>query len=702
MGNSNETGGMRLSVKAEEGSFIVAAIFFMFIFMSIAAFGIDGARYYLKKSQLQNIADGAALKGAQSFNQYDTQPQTDEIRNSILEYIEDHQSEEHRDLYQSDPMRNEGNIQITNMNTSFADTTCTEGFAIRNNQVVLTQPSQLQTQVLGSQITQGPNGPPIPVTSQIQLTQQNGTTTNRNPWGNFNNPNQANLNTPNNIPPAQIQTQNAGSTVSVRAQSWQQTIGNNFQPLIQAQTGPGQGNPAITLSNGDQAPAGQGFANQNNMQSFIQPYIDSNGRISLQQNQAIMFFEVGATNTNSNAYDQQDLVLLLSVNPTNNGPNIGSGRNTFVDVDSQGVPSSPCSPYPQGTHRVGVLTFEEFEPFFLPKDVFGEQKEGLVSKSVAEVRPENILQTRTVTPECGMVANRQVGITGNNVNGSGMNICSNDDIIAFNSANGSLGDLFVQGQSRIQPPGGSVGRTITLRNPFSVPTFNNTDPAVYDVDLSDISLWTDQGLCSGGGGGNTGTTRALRTQTASQDVLQWSDGGNVCVTYNSTLDRYTISNNNGGQIQHPDGSPVSIYADADVTFGGNGTGINGGLYATGDITVNDNNHNFLGDPSKLGGLSLWAQGDVTFNQNNIQVDGLTGAGGDYTFGSSGGGTGPSLNGKLITGGRFSLQSNSNNATLNHDPTQYNENALDNLNGQRFQQRPSDRPRFSNIRVRLIN
>lgn len=687
-------GPLEKAVNSEDGSFLIAAALFMIMFLAVASLGIDGARYYMKTSRLQQIADGAALKGAQAFNSFDTRPERSAVNQAVLNYIENEQGLENRDLYEVQSPGKVKNIMIREVSSPRPNPNCTQGFALRNNQIVLTQPSRLETEVLGSAITAGAGGPPVPVTSRINVTNRGGTTTSQDPWGNYNNPNAGNVNTGGSIPPAQIQTQQAGSTVSLRAQSWY-----GGSPLIQAQTG---GSQVTTLSNGDNPPSGSGFADQDDQLSFVQQYVNSStGNIDIQQNQAILFFELGTTDSTSDAYDSQDLVLLVSVNPTSNGGNTGSGRRSYININSSGSQSSPCSPYPRGTYRVGVLTFENFTPYFLPEAIFGNQNNAIIKKAVAEVQPQNIVETKTLEMNCGVFANDDVAITGNNVNGKNANICSNSDILAANSANGELGDLYVHENSIIQPPGGEYGATEKFPTPMQNPTFNQTDPNNYDVNLSDFSLWTDQGFCNNAGGPSS-TTKAMRTETAGTDFVRWENGDRVCVTYNSSLNRYTISNNNGGKMQAPDGSSITIYADGAVTINGNGTGLKGGLYAEGDINVNNNNHELVGDPSNLGGLAFWSEGSVNFAQNNVTIEGITGSEGNYTFSSSGGGTGPSLRGILISHGKFTLTSNSQNATLVHDTDKYDDSSLDNINQQQFSQSTADRPLYSNIRVKLIN
>lgn len=70
-----------------------------------------------------------------------------------------------------------------------------------------------------------------------------------------------------------------------------------------------------TLVNGQQAPALAGFGGQKPVLSFLQPYLNSSGKVVLATNQIIMLFELGINgNSNSAAADFQDLVVLMTIN----------------------------------------------------------------------------------------------------------------------------------------------------------------------------------------------------------------------------------------------------------------------------------------------------------------------------------------------------------------------------------------------------
>jgi len=56
-----------------------------------------------------------------------------------------------------------------------------------------------------------------------------------------------------------------------------------------------------------------GYNGQEGVESFLTNYIDENGLVTLDGNQAIVLFELGTTNLSSASADFQDLVTLISL-----------------------------------------------------------------------------------------------------------------------------------------------------------------------------------------------------------------------------------------------------------------------------------------------------------------------------------------------------------------------------------------------------
>ena len=70
----------------------------------------------------------------------------------------------------------------------------------------------------------------------------------------------------------------------------------------------------IVLRNGDEVPTIKGFSNQDSIADFVEAYV-KDGKILLEDNEAIFLFELGVTDLNSDAADFQDLVILMEINP---------------------------------------------------------------------------------------------------------------------------------------------------------------------------------------------------------------------------------------------------------------------------------------------------------------------------------------------------------------------------------------------------
>ncbi|MFP4687737.1 MAG: pilus assembly protein TadG-related protein [bacterium] len=100
---------IRRLLDQNRGSFLVAGVVFTMIFMLVAGVAVDAGRYLAKTHKWQQIADNAAIAGAQSLNQYTDDPELSYAYDSVLDYIEDKLGAEYRELYEvSSPTEVEG------------------------------------------------------------------------------------------------------------------------------------------------------------------------------------------------------------------------------------------------------------------------------------------------------------------------------------------------------------------------------------------------------------------------------------------------------------------------------------------------------------------------------------------------------------------------------------------------------------------
>src|SRR3990170_2654786 len=61
--------GMRHSPNEQGQSLVLIALFFFLVFLVFAALGVDGTMIYLRRRQMQNIADAAVLAAAEQLSQ---------------------------------------------------------------------------------------------------------------------------------------------------------------------------------------------------------------------------------------------------------------------------------------------------------------------------------------------------------------------------------------------------------------------------------------------------------------------------------------------------------------------------------------------------------------------------------------------------------------------------------------------------------
>lgn len=66
------------------------------------------------------------------------------------------------------------------------------------------------------------------------------------------------------------------------------------------------------LRNGDSVPKIPGAMGQDSIEDYLQDYVED-GKIVLEENEAIFLFELGTTNLSSSVADFQDLVVLMTI-----------------------------------------------------------------------------------------------------------------------------------------------------------------------------------------------------------------------------------------------------------------------------------------------------------------------------------------------------------------------------------------------------
>jgi hypothetical protein len=698
----------------ERGSFIVAYAFMFFLLMALAGgFGVDLSRYYMKQQSIQQVADGAALAGAQALNQFTDTPDREEARKAIMNYLRDRLSEEQFNVYGKLKANTvEDFVEIQKFNKSKGGN-CSVNFSISNGSVTVNQPFNTNSEVLGSAVTTASGNRNFPVTAKLTISDSAGNVVRElEPWGNWDDPQGADLNNPSNKPTFNLPNLSEGASISAEARLYYPKSRSDGYRKEKEKTS--HGVDVKVLRDGDPVPETEGGFSQKSAAEYVSNFV-SNGKMNLGENQAIYLFEL-THNASADRADFQDLVLLNTMTPASSGGGGGSSSGSSGSVSS-GSSSGGCQF--DSAYRVGVQTFTSFRPYFLPQAVFGRQEYAISRIAVAEVNPVPLERPKQNIPmECGVFADKTLTISGNNLNASNTNICSNTAIEAGASSNGRVKKIFVPENHTLNPPGGDYREKVWMKETKPVPTFNRTNRQNYDVDLANFDSWNDLGVCQS----NCNTPgwctpyyaqhysqcqcstrkKALRTQSSPNTAnVEWSGNGNaVCAAKDASTGNFIVQANNAGQIQQTGGSPISIFSNRTVVLDGNGLGLNGGLYSTKGIEILGNSHTFNGTVNVKGGLALWGFTGLNIEGNNVDVDGILGSGTDLRFGSKGGGTGPTLDGVAIAGGNFSLLSNSNNATLNYSPSMFNTNVLSGYG--KLVVNPSPKPvAYSTVRARLI-
>ncbi|WP_338462942.1 hypothetical protein VZH09_06340 [Synechococcus elongatus IITB7] len=161
----------------------------------------------------------------------------------------------------------------------------------------------LRFQVLGGAIQCGTRD--VPVTTDLYLTAPGATTATKVTL---------NPNSPLNQPPGTVERVRVESIARLSSVS----CGSNFT----ISTGPGRpnSNNFRVLKNGDSVPNFVPYNNQASLDTFLRPILGADGRVRIRDNQVIYLFELGTTNTGSAAFDMQDNVVLVTVNPEQTQP----------------------------------------------------------------------------------------------------------------------------------------------------------------------------------------------------------------------------------------------------------------------------------------------------------------------------------------------------------------------------------------------
>jgi type II secretory pathway pseudopilin PulG len=181
-------------------------------------------------------------------------------------------------------------------------------------QITLTQPSNTQVRVLGSDIRCGASGTPVKTNATVRITRPEESTISESKDVD-----------PNTLAePFTYSNQPVGTTFDFTGKVIPQSENNPDNTCNLDVPAGSSGFNSIShplqvkvLRHGDQVPANQAFGTGKSVKDYLDGYIDNTGRVNLPkpESQSVVVFELWSRDPNQSAYDLQDLVLLVEINP---------------------------------------------------------------------------------------------------------------------------------------------------------------------------------------------------------------------------------------------------------------------------------------------------------------------------------------------------------------------------------------------------
>ncbi len=184
-------------------------------------------------------------------------------------------------------------------------------FTVSGGRVTSTSPMVAKVTMIGSAITWG-GAYDMPVTMRVNTGAQAS-----EPFGAMASPTRGNVNDGAGRRHWVSGVIQPGEAIAVDGASWQRqgssgSSDSDWSRYMEVNSGRG-GQQVVALRNGDRPPAVGGFMGQVSAKDMVGDFLDPDGKIKLAPNQVIYLFELGSDNTSSNAFDMQDLVVLVDL-----------------------------------------------------------------------------------------------------------------------------------------------------------------------------------------------------------------------------------------------------------------------------------------------------------------------------------------------------------------------------------------------------
>ena len=189
---------------------------------------------------------------------------------------------------------------------------CVVPFEIQGLNTVPKEEFNVRFDVLGAAISYG-GAYDMPVTSVIHF---NGS--HDQPWGPWNKALAGNVNKEGTYTFEPETSYSANTKITVSARSWRKAKGTTGSQesdwSINMEQMSTDGEPQLkVLRDGDVVPNLLGYLGQTSVSDYLVDFTNSDGTINLAENQSIYLFELGSTNPLSEAFDSQDLVVLVTL-----------------------------------------------------------------------------------------------------------------------------------------------------------------------------------------------------------------------------------------------------------------------------------------------------------------------------------------------------------------------------------------------------
>ena len=211
---------------------------------------------------------------------------------------------------------------------------CVPNFEIVDDEVIVNDPFALRVEVVGAAITAG-GAYDIPVTARVNV---GGT--GYEPWGSYDLALDGNVNTGNTgitylWEPTDIFP--AGSTISLDARSWRRAYGTDGTEeghwFVGMEEHSSTASPQIyLLEDADAVPGVGGFMGQYSVEEFLDGLIVDD-QLVLDANQSVGLFELGMTDTESEAFDLQDLVVVITMIKASESGCVPGGGTSRLELD---------------------------------------------------------------------------------------------------------------------------------------------------------------------------------------------------------------------------------------------------------------------------------------------------------------------------------------------------------------------------------